>query len=216
MTTEEITPIPPSPSLGSGFQITPTGAVATGVLAKKYFDTAEESRAAYERWLDDTAYAIEVWASLPLAIGDMLVYGEERWPEEFAQVIDGFSQRYDIQTLRNYASVCRRVRPELRHPGLSFSHYDAVAALPPAQQEELLKRTVDKNLSREGLRQLVRNIRGVQPVHRFQFHARKITVEIRPGGVKCFVCEDVLPLSESGEIPTGEVDVHIMDYVDLE
>ena len=194
----------------SGFQITAQGAVPIGILA-----TDPQSERAFQVWYDDTAYALEVYASLPMAIGDMMNFGEVHYPDRYTQIVDGLSQRYDVQTLRNYKSVMKRIPHEVRQQGLSFSHYDAVASLPVEEQAPLLLKAAQETWGREKMREASRIVRGVEPLLRFRFRCRKAVVEMRPGGVKCIVCEDVLPMSEEGELPPGEIDVHLAEAMDV-
>jgi len=68
-------------------------------------------------------------------IGDCLIAGEDRFGERYAQVVGDYAP----ETIRNAMWVARRIEPARRRPEtLSFSVHQAVAALDPAEQDELL------------------------------------------------------------------------------
>lgn len=84
------------------------------------------------------------------AIGDWLVYGEDKFEKQLA--LPGFSAprervsrdaydvaiketRMNLQTLRDIASVCRRIPQSKRVEGLSFDHHRAIATAPIDKQD---------------------------------------------------------------------------------
>jgi hypothetical protein len=77
--------------------------------------------------------------------GTLVNYGEARWGERYSQVMESSGLSYD--RLSTIAWVERRVPPSNRKPGLSFSHHEAVAKLPPTRQRLLLDRAARENLS---------------------------------------------------------------------
>jgi hypothetical protein len=165
----------------------------------------------FERWSSE----VESWFILhtagPIVIGDLLNYGELRWPEQFAQVIDGLSQKYQAQTLLNYRSVMRRVPPEVRHPELSFGHYDAVASLPVTEQRQVLERAVEENWSRDETRQMVHrdyDDESLDPPKRYRAKVRKAQKELRDGKVIVVLSE---PTSEEGDLPSGSAAIDVRE-----
>jgi hypothetical protein len=74
--------------------------------------------------------------SSPWWLGDWLGYGETHFGEKYAQFVEetGLSAR----TLLRRARLSRQVAPERRREALSLSHHEAVLALLPSQQDELL------------------------------------------------------------------------------
>lgn len=86
-----------------------------------------------------------------LAVGDWLVYGEDRWRGQETFQFDGLSTArtdaafydyaceltgLDRQTLKDYAWVSRAVPSSLRKDDLSFQHFKVLAKLPEPEQRE--------------------------------------------------------------------------------
>lgn len=113
-------------------------------------------------WCKDLIDLVVLHANLPIAIGDMLVYGEERWPHEFAQAIEPLCATYSPDTIRNYMSIARRVPPGLRPKNvqLRLGHFEAVASLPAPTQQEILQKAADQSLDRTETRALASAARG--------------------------------------------------------
>lgn len=129
-------------------QITDSGIVFGGRL------TVEE----YLAWAHQVLF---VWKALPWYIGDTLLYGEQFIGEEYTQV---FEEHYSVQTLANYQSVCRRVKPANRRiHELSFAHHETVAALPDDQQAEWLQAAADNAWTRSELRAAISGTRALPP-----------------------------------------------------
>ena len=87
-------------------------------------------------------------------IGDWLNYGEHTYGEKYAQAAErvGLSP----QTLANYASIAKRVPPNRRRVGVSFSIHAEVAALSPNDQRHWLKVAEEEGLSKMELRDRIR------------------------------------------------------------
>jgi hypothetical protein len=92
----------------------------------------------YERWASIGATLLLTHRAVMFWIGDWLRYGEARYGEKYAQAIETTDFAY--QTLRNAVWVCEHVEMSRRRDNLSFGHHDAIAALDPGQQDELLER----------------------------------------------------------------------------
>lgn len=91
-------------------------------------------------------------------LGDWLNFGEAKYGEMYAQVIEG--THYDINTLKNAKWVCSRIERSRRRDNLSFSHHQEVAPLEPADQDKFLEIAGVRCLSRKSLRVI---IKGKQP-----------------------------------------------------
>ena len=95
------------------------------------------------------------WAAIhrasAFAIGDLLVYGERRWGETYAQVsaVTTLAPEY----LYNVKYVCEKVPFNRRHENLSFSHHQAVASIKePKEQTKWLAAANMYDMTRDELR----------------------------------------------------------------
>lgn len=84
-------------------------------------------------------------------LGDILVYGEMRFPQTYAQAIEG--ARVTERTLSRYRYVCQQIPAGRRRPNLSFSHHAEVASLDPDQQDILLSRAETEDWSSGEIRE---------------------------------------------------------------
>ena len=87
--------------------------------------------------------------------GDWLNMGEDRFGENAAQALE--ATRWDEETLRVYAWVCRNVPPDTRVQGVPFGHYQCLAKLPEAEQREWADKVVDDQMSVRQLRLAMKN-----------------------------------------------------------
>jgi hypothetical protein len=71
-------------------------------------------------------------------LGDWLVFGEERWPDRYAQAAALTGRSYG--GLRNLAWVARKIPARRRRESLSWSHHRVVAGLDEAEQTRWLDR----------------------------------------------------------------------------
>ena len=90
-----------------------------------------------DAWAGPLGFALWCQQGAPWWIGDLLNAGDARFGEMFSQVCDG---AVSADQLQRYESVARRVPPENRRPGLSWSAHAAVARLPHALQRKMLDR----------------------------------------------------------------------------
>ena len=82
--------------------------------------------------------------------GDWLNMGEDKFGEHAAQALE--ATRWDEETLRVYAWVCRNVPPVTRVSGVPFSHYQCLAKLPESKQLEWAEKVASDDLSVRQLR----------------------------------------------------------------
>ena len=75
----------------------------------------------------------------------------------------------DSRTLRNCASICRKIKPSRRRDPLTFTHHVEVAALPEKKQIEWLDKAQDENWSASRLHKEIQGKR-IRPsgFHRFK------------------------------------------------
>lgn len=99
--------------------------------------------------------------SVRFAIGDWLLFIENIYPTEWSQLatVLGLSER----TCRDYMRVSERVSRSRRRPKLDWSQHRAVAALPPPEQKEWLRKAETERMSHHALRDALRNGRDPEP-----------------------------------------------------
>lgn len=89
------------------------------------------------------------------AIGDAILQGEHLFGERSYQAFEKF--QLSEEAMKEYVRVAQRVPRSRRRKGLSWSHHRAVAALPPGEQKEWLRKAVDSGMSHHSLRSALRN-----------------------------------------------------------
>lgn len=123
----------------------------------------------YEQW-EALGKMFASWQdSVQWWIGDWLLFGEGKRPygETYTQAAEMTGRA--VQTLMNYSSTCRRVPQHVRRPAVKFSIHTEVASLNINQQRHWLARVEREHLTREELRDLLREERsaketGTEPV----------------------------------------------------
>jgi hypothetical protein len=90
-------------------------------------------------------------------VADWLIYGEGRgdWGEMYTQATQ--ETGYNKRTLANMAWVASAVELSRRHDNLTFAHHAEVAALPPADQDELLNEAHANHYSTHDLRRMAQD-----------------------------------------------------------
>lgn len=104
----------------------------------------------YEEWHDATVWVQKVEKASPFWIGDLLAYGEAAWGEKYAQAIEATGHK--VGYLMNVSSVAQKIPAARRHPELTFSHHQEVAAMPEAEQDQWLDKAEVENWSSKDLR----------------------------------------------------------------
>lgn len=95
-------------------------------------------------------------------LGDLLLFGESRYGEEYAQALH--AARLSERQLNRYRYVCQQIARSRRRENLPFSYHEEVSGLEPADQDALLRRAESEGWSREELREARRNVvRRVPP-----------------------------------------------------
>ena len=94
-------------------------------------------------------------SSVKFAIGDWLLFTEQVYPEEWSQLVEVLGLSEDRR--REYMRVSERVPRSRRREKIDWSHHRAVAALPPPEQKEWLKRAEVEHLSHHALRDALRD-----------------------------------------------------------
>jgi len=93
--------------------------------------------------------------SVRFAIGDWLLFIENVYPAEWSQLAEVLNM--SERTRGDYMRVSQQVPRSRRRPKLDWSQHRAVAALPPVEQKEWLKKAEDERLSHHALRDALRN-----------------------------------------------------------
>lgn len=166
----------------------------------------------WEEWERDVLRLIEVRRRIEFALGDALAFGEGRWGERASQVLEatGFAE----QTLKNLATVSRKIPPEDRRPTLAWSVQEAAAFLEPADRNLILDQAEANNWNREETREQVRKVKRL----RAREEAEQKPMPPPPSGLQAIEAADatVLPLEDGSinliltsppygiEDPTGE------------
>jgi site-specific DNA-methyltransferase (adenine-specific) len=108
----------------------------------------------YEAWERETTTLLEVARGIQWLTADALAWGEDRWGERAAQVLD--PARYAYDSVVRMARTARAIPPDRRRPTVPFAIHADVAALPVAEQEALLDHGQEHGTRREEMRALVR------------------------------------------------------------
>lgn len=95
-------------------------------------------------------------------VGDLLLFGDRRYGEPYAQVLSG--ARVSERQVSRYRWVCERVARSRRRGNLSFSHHEEVAPLEPAAQIRLLDQATARGWTVRELREHVQTERAIPPV----------------------------------------------------
>lgn len=106
--------------------------------------------ATYEEWLEVGGILHQFQAAMAWLLGDWLVFAEREWGKTYVDVAR--ETGFEIQTLRTYASVARRVNLLIRINKLSFAHHRLVANLHPNDQRAWLKRAESEGWSLSQMR----------------------------------------------------------------
>jgi hypothetical protein len=112
-----------------------------------------DSSTTFEEWDNLGEFLSRAEKSVHWWIGDWINFGEAAYGEKYAQALD--ETRFTYGTLRNDAWVARKIPPERRRAGVSFSHHTVVAKLEPAKQTEYLEECERRRWSKNQLRVLV-------------------------------------------------------------
>lgn len=121
-----------------------------GAISPSHLDLSSRPDLSLETCMSLAALFGQVNTSSRWYIADLLEYVEMRYGEYVAQVAD--ATKLAPQTIENILSIGRRVPPERRVDGVTFSVHAEVAALEPPDQRRWLKVAKDENLTKMELR----------------------------------------------------------------
>jgi hypothetical protein len=166
-----------------------------------------------EQWLaigeEKVQGALRIFNSTPYTVGDYMNYGEDRWPEAYAQAIQ--SGDYTESTLARWAYIARRVPLEVRKLCPTHTHAYKIARLTEGQQKKALKAAETQGMT---VRQLAEYVdtqfpnegekRGRKPKVRLTFEEwsetyfseRGMTTESKDGD-ETYVAPEIIELMQS-------------------
>jgi hypothetical protein len=127
---------------------------ASGALTPTALDLSSRPDLPLETCTALAAFFGQVNHSSRWWIGDLLEFVEMRHGEYVAHVADATGLA--PQTIENIMSVCRRVPPSRRRPGVPFSLHAEVAALAPQEQSKWLEVAESEKLTKTELRARLR------------------------------------------------------------
>lgn len=176
----------------------------------------------YEQWEEIGHYIGRFSRWSRFALGDWLNYGAEAFAENdaWAQATEANPQeRYDVahrvtglkvETLRNYASLCDRIKVGVRRVELGFSEHEPVAALDPEDQSAWLARAVEESWDRGQLRDAIRESRNPQPFEGGDAPPEVLPVPQMSIGERAFdlvqlVVNQGQPTSDNGLLVSAEI-----------
>jgi hypothetical protein len=84
-----------------------------------------------------------------MMLGDLLNFGEDKFGEEYASIIDG-TRKYmqaSESSIKNWRWISKKIEPARRNINLFLGHHEAVASLPPKLQDEMLHIAETENMS---------------------------------------------------------------------
>ena len=103
----------------------------------------------FEEWSDYGERLFAMEHGVMWAIGDWWIYGDHRYGERAAAVLDS---RYSFKTFADAGWVARSVESSRRRELLTFSHHKEVAPLPPEEQNYWLDEAEKGRWTRSELR----------------------------------------------------------------
>lgn len=113
------------------------GSVQVGRFALTPVGLRISGSASEDEWQKLGAMLQRVEGSVQWLIGDWYMYAERQWGRTYEQVAEltGYAEK----TLREYASVARRVDLSIRMDKLTFGHHQVVAGMEPELQRQWLE-----------------------------------------------------------------------------
>lgn len=109
----------------------------------------------YEEWFEACKTIGSVNRCSRWWAADILLWGEQRWGEEYAQVADSLG--FDPQTLANLLWIARKFPPSRRRENLSFGHHEIVAKFTPEVQDVWLDLAEQHSLPIAKLKQAIKS-----------------------------------------------------------
>jgi hypothetical protein len=115
----------------------------------------------YDTWAAWGALLGRLGAALPWAVGDWLVWGEDRFPDRYSQAMEVTGLQ--VETLANYAWVCRAWPRSRRREAVAFGLHADLAALEETEQETWMEQVEREGWTRAELRRRLGRVRQAVP-----------------------------------------------------
>ncbi len=144
--------------------------------------------------------------SLMWWIGDALAFGERRYGETYTQAVQATG--YSVETVKQAASVAKRVEPCIRIHDLTWGHHQVVASLEPDDQRRWLDAAAPEPGS-DHPKLSVSKLRAAIKEEQTPAWARE---RPRRREVRCFYCSGDGPIfgcdycNATGRLPRDETD----------
>ena len=136
----------------------------------------------WEQWREDGRWLARETEAIRWRVGDWYNAGETFFGEQAAQAVDGLS----AQSIQNAAWVANRYIGSRRRESLSWSHHAEVAALEPADADNLLDEAEAKQWPVKRLRAVRNEVKAIT-------NGKKTSLPTCPG------CGTVLTCPNCGE-----------------
>lgn len=136
----------------------------TGIVLK---DETPESE--WKRITEQVALLFEATgkkhSQCAMMLGDLLRWGEERFGEKYADVIDATRDymRVQVKTLENWQWIAGKIAPSRRRENLTLAHHEAVAKLPAEEQDEFLQLADSEGMNVKELKEAIRERHPSKP-----------------------------------------------------
>lgn len=108
----------------------------------------------YEQWEYTGGNLSLVADSLPFLIGDWIVVGMDTFGEDWSQATKYFKDKRE-GTLKNYASLCRKIPYELRREELTYSHHQHARTLSKKDLSTELDYAIENELNSEEFKEYI-------------------------------------------------------------
>lgn len=138
---------------GGGLVIADDGTVTVGAFRLTGKGISGGEMASAEELTNLGKFLGRIQGSLQWLLGDWAVRAERVWGASYAAVAAEFG--LSVNTLYEYARVCRAVDFSIRIENLSFGHHQLVAALEPAEALQWLRHAAANGLSIAKLREAI-------------------------------------------------------------
>lgn len=141
----------------------PSALAAAGAVISETSLLLTDANVSWETYVRLGTFIGQMNRSCAWWVGDLVLYGENVFGEEYAQIEQALGLA--PQTIANRASVARHIPPERRRASLPFGVHAEVAYLEPKERDRWLDRCERGEWTRAKLREEMRAVKEVQSGH---------------------------------------------------